>query len=96
MQYLFPQVVNYLLMKGADPNFPLGRGVATALCSLTTHTAHKRRNSKATFMMVGLVMHVHFYYAAKFVGCPHFYQRWDKYCYMCILDCWTGMNFHRY
>ena len=32
-----------LLENGADPNTPLGLGVANAMCTLTTHAAHKVR-----------------------------------------------------
>lgn len=41
-----------LLESGADPNLPLGEGVGTALCSLTTHAALKKRDAAASITMV--------------------------------------------
>ena len=41
-----------LLGSGADPNLPLGEGVGTALCSLTTHAALKTRDGAASITMV--------------------------------------------
>lgn len=46
------QVVDELLEEGADPNLPLGRGVGTALCTITTHTALKKRDISSSLALV--------------------------------------------
>ena len=46
------QVVDELLEEGADPNLPLGRGVGTALCIITTHTTLKKRGISSSLALV--------------------------------------------
>ena len=47
------QVVCYLLTKGADPNLTLRPDVGSALCAVTTHTAHCRRTLPLSIQLVG-------------------------------------------
>jgi hypothetical protein len=46
------QIVDVLLEGGADPNLPLGRGVANALCVLTTHPALRKRDLPTSLALV--------------------------------------------
>ena len=51
----YAQVVECLLRCGAEPRLVLGRRVGTALCALTTHTAHKHRSCTASIKLVRAV-----------------------------------------
>lgn len=46
------QTVALLLRHGADPNFPLGRSMGSAMCAITTHSAHRHRELGASLALV--------------------------------------------
>ncbi len=54
--FVIVQVVERLLSNGGNPNLPLGRGVATALCCLVTVPALKRRDLTNSFKMVSSML----------------------------------------
>ena len=56
------QTVAVLLRHGADPNFPLGRSMCSAMCAITTHSAHKHRELGASLTLVRQDL-VHFAFA---------------------------------
>ena len=56
------QTVALLLRHGADPNFPLGRSMGSAMCAITTHSAHKHRELGASLALVRQDL-VHFAFA---------------------------------
>ena len=56
------QTVALLLRHGADPNFPLGRSMGSAMCAITTHSAHKHRELGASLTLVRQDL-VHFAFA---------------------------------
>ena len=46
------QVAKILIESGADPNLPLGKGVGTALCAITTTEAIKNHTLASSIAMV--------------------------------------------
>ena len=46
------QVAKLLVESGADPNLPLGKGVGTALCAVTTTEAIKHHTLASSIAMV--------------------------------------------
>ena len=52
------QVAKLLIESGADPNLPLGKGVGTALCAITTSEAIKNHTLASSIAMVLLSAYV--------------------------------------
>ena len=50
--------MDVLLEGGADPSLPLGRGVANALCILTTHPALRKRDLPNSLALVRILYSV--------------------------------------